>query len=182
MKSRPFLLPLLLPVAFGVSPVGAQPVITPGPLPDPPTVLYRQIMPDGRIVYSDQRKPGARVDHTLNVDLPPPGSTWSVNGNPRPPAKQEIRATPVQQVATIPSSGGPRTVDEAAAELIRAEMLLEDARRKRDAAHAPRLEELGDIGPRSAYAERQRALAREIAQAEAGVDKAKADLAAARRR
>lgn len=190
MKPHPFLpraligtvIGTLAATLFGALPAAAQPVVSPHSLPEPATTVYRQVTPDGRILYTDEPKQGAKVEQAISIDLPPVGSTWSVEGSKRPPAARVAEPTPVKQVATIPHAGGVRSQDEAAAELIRAEMLLEDARRKRDAAHAPLLDELGATGPGSPYAERQRRLAREVAQAEAALRQAKAELAAARRR
>jgi len=174
--------PLLLASLICVAPAAAQQVVSPQPLGEPATIVYRQVTPDGRIVYSDERQRGAKVEQTLRVELPPRGGTWSVEGGMHAPAAPRIARTPIKQVASIPPPDRSKTPDEARSEVIRAEMLLEDARRRRDAEHAPRLEELGETGPDSAYAERQRRLEREVAQAEEALGQARAELEAARRR
>lgn len=168
--------PVLFASLLCVVPAAAQQIVAPQPLGEPATTVYRQVTTDGRIVYSDRRQPGAKVEQTLQVELPPQGGMWSVEGGKRVPEAHRVERTPVKQVASIPPPGQHKTPDEVHSEVIRAEMLLEDARRKRDAAHSPLPEELGDTGPDSAYAERQRKLAREVAQAEAALEQARTEM------
>ncbi|HEY4542049.1 MAG TPA: hypothetical protein VIG66_06730 [Noviherbaspirillum sp.] len=172
-------LPLLLTALC--APASAQQLVMPEPLGEPATTVYRQVLPDGSVVYSDKAVRGAKVDQTLNVEPSPRGSTWSVEGNARPVAARVAEPTPVKQVATIPPLGRPKSEEEAAAEVIRAEMLLEDARRRRDQNHAPRPEELGDTGSDSDYARRQKALAAAVSEAQMGLERARAERDAARR-
>ena len=42
-----------------------------------PTRIYRQVLPDGRIVYSDESVAGARLDHTITMPAPIEGNLWS---------------------------------------------------------------------------------------------------------
>lgn len=170
MKTLPFLTAFLACCA----PALAQQVVSPEPLGEPAKTVYRQVLPDGRVVYSDKTLPGAKVEETLDVDVTQTGDTWSVEGSKHPPAKRLATPTPVKQVASIPASGR-RTVEDANAEVIRAEMLLEDARRRRDAGHAALPVEKDGTGPGSAYAQRQQGLARDVRQAEAALRQAVAE-------
>lgn len=176
MKPLPFLTALFACCA----PALAQQVVSPEPLGEPAKTVYRQVMPDGRVVYSDKTLPGAKVEETLDVDLPPDGGTWSVEGNKRPPAARLAKPTPVKQVASIPASGR-KTIEDANAQVIRSEMLLEDARRRRDAGHAVLPGEKDGTGPGSAYARRQQDLGRQVRQAEAALEQAVAERDALRR-
>lgn len=169
---------LTLPVA-GL----AQQLLAPEPLREPATTVFRQVLPDGRIIYSDKAQQGAKIDQTLRLEAPPQGSsTWSVEGGTRPAVPARAEPTPVRHVASIPPPGRKKTTEEADSEVIRAEMLLEDARRKRDAGHPARPEELGETGPDSAYANRQKALAQQVSQAEAMLKQALEEREALRRR
>lgn len=175
--------PLLLALLLGCSTsVLAQQVVAPEPLGEPATTVYRQVTPDGRVVYSDKAQRGAKIDHTLKLEPVVEGSTWSAEGGKRPVAPERSERTPVKQVATIPPSGRKKTVEEANSDVIRAEMLLEDARRKRDAGHTPLPEEKGEAGPNSAYAKRQKALAQEVAHAEAALKRATSERDTLRRK
>lgn len=145
-----------------------------------PTTIYRQVLPDGRIVYSDKAPKGARVDHTITVEPPIKGNLWTTESGTRPVVPQQSERTPVQKVGSVPNPGRSKTRDEATSDVIRAEMLLEDARRRQLANAEPTAEEragasadgarLGD-----AYGKRQEALAREVADAEAMLKKAVAE-------
>lgn len=177
MKPRlSFLSPLAIATAAivlagPVSVSAQQVVLDPEPLGEPATTVYRQVTPGGEVIYSDKAQPGARVEQTLKVEPPVEGRTWSVEGNRRPVAGALSEPTPVRQVASIPPSGRSKTVEEATSDVIRAEMLLEDARRKRDAGHA-RLPGEEESGPGSIYAARQKNLASDVRQAEAALKRA----------
>lgn len=125
-RFRPFATALLCICA----PALAQDVITAAPLGDPATTIYRQITEDGRVIYSDKPQKGAAIDHTLEVQPPTKGGLWSVEGGPRPEIPPQVEPTPIKQVSSIPASGKRKTVEEATSDVIRAEMLLEDARVK----------------------------------------------------
>lgn len=162
------------------APALAQQVVSPEPLGEPATTVYRQVTPDGRVVYSDKPLPGAKVEETLDVDVSQDGGTWSVEGSTRPPAARVAKPTPVKQVASIPANGR-KTIEDANAEVIRSEMLLEDARRRREAGHALLPAEKDGTGPGSAYVKRQQDLAQAVKQAEAALRQAKAEQDALRR-
>lgn len=131
MKSfRPFADFFAIFLLCGSAWAQAQEALTARPLSDPPNAVFRQITPDGRVVYSDKVLPGARVDHTLEVDTKTNGDLWSVQGGPRPDIPTQVERTPVKQVSSIPPPGKRKTVEEATSDVIRAEMRLEDALRE----------------------------------------------------
>lgn len=136
-----------------------------------PLVVYRQVMPDGRVVYSDKAIKGIRLDHVITVAPPIKGNLWStevLNGPPLPP---QTERTPVNRVNAIPPPGRKKTLEEATSDVIRAEMLLEDAKERQTAG----LQQLKD-GPgttdRESHAMRQKWLARDVAEADAALQRA----------
>ena len=166
-RTRIFALALAFAPAIGL----AEEIPRPDPIGKPATKVYRQVTPDGRIIYSDKPVKGAKVDETITVEPPPKGtSPATVSGKPpEPPLRSG--PTPVDRVATIPLSGKPRTLDDANAEVIRAEMLLEDARKRLEAGVEPLPgERIGTAGGGSRlsddYHARQKRLAEEVAVAE----------------
>lgn len=101
----------------------------PAPLGEPATRIFRQVMPDGAIVYSDRLLGKAAIDGTIEVDTPIAGNGWTTQPGKGVAIPSQVTRTPVARVAVIPDPDRPRTVEDANAEVIRAEMLLEDARR-----------------------------------------------------
>jgi hypothetical protein len=156
----------------------AQVLTAPTPLGEPPTTVYRQMTPDGHIVYSDKAQQGARIDHALTVAPPDKGNLWSVEGGERPVIAPQVIPTPVKQVSSIPAPGQQKTFAEATSDVIRAEMLLDDARKKREAGREPLPGELQD----SAYVQRQHRLARDVARAEATLERTVAERNALRKK
>lgn len=156
----------------------AQQLPKPEPLGDPATKVYRQVMPDGRIVYSDKPIPGAKIDETIAPD--PVTNSWtSENGKP-PAVPPRAERTPVNKVPSIPAQGKVRTLGDADADIIRAEMLLEDAKKRQQAGVEPLSgERTGIVSGKSklneSYWERQRSLAQETAEAEAMLKKARTE-------
>lgn len=136
------------------------------------TVIYRQQLPSGAIVYSDKAVPGAKVDQTIKVAPPIKGNLWTTEPTGQPPvAAQQARPTPVQHVAALPPTGKkyvPESQRQAAAlEVMRAEMLLEDAKKRQAAGSAPLPAELRDHSAggspyNQAYVSRQKMLARDV--------------------
>lgn len=165
----------LAAVVCGAAPALAQQLVSPEPLGEPATTVYRQRMPDGGLLYSDKAQRGAKIDQTLQVEPPPEGSVWSVEGGARPSIPEQVERTPVKQVNAIPASGTRRTVEDAQSDVIRAEMLLEDALRARDAGMSPLPGEAGGTGPGSTYAARQAHLAHRVAQAQNTLQQALAE-------
>jgi hypothetical protein len=137
-------------------------------------------MPDGRIVYSDKAIKGAKVDNTITVEPPIKGNSWTTESGRQPVIAPQIERTPVRRVASLPASGKRKTLDEATSDVIKAEMLLEDARKRQAAGVEPLPgERTGNAGGGSrlneAYQARQKLLARDVAYAEAALKKATED-------
>lgn len=159
----------LIALAPAVTP--AEEIPRPEPIGKPATKVYRQVAPGGRVIYSDKPVKGARVDETITVDPAPKGSpSGAVSGSPAAPPMGTV-PTPVDRVTVIPPAGRPRTADDAQADVIRAEMLLEDARKRMEAGAEPLPgERIGTAtgGSRLSddYHARQKRLAEEVAVAE----------------
>lgn len=158
----------------------SQNVVKPAPPGGGAETIYRQVMPDGRTIYADRALPGARVDHTIKIDRPIKGNVWTVESGANPVAPLRGESTPVKRVAVSPGTTKKMTVDEAAAEVIRAEMLLEDARKQQEAGVEPLPgERTGTVSGKSrlneAYHERQKLLAKYVSYAEAAHKKAVED-------
>ncbi|OWW20743.1 DUF4124 domain-containing protein [Noviherbaspirillum denitrificans] len=166
-------LPRLCILALALLPaaVPAEDIPKPEPIGKPATKVYRQVTPNGRVIYSDKPVKGARVDETLTIDPPPTGTpSAAVSGTPPSPPMGTL-PTPVDRVTVIPVPGKPRTADDAQADVIRAEMLLEDARKRMEAGAEPLPgERIGTAsgGTRLSddYHARQKRLAEEVAVAE----------------
>lgn len=172
------------------APASAAPTKEPTPSASPAeaaeggaTVIYRQVLPDGRIVYSDKAAPGAKVDHTIKVAPPIEGNLWTTEPGTRPAVAPQSIPTPIRKTTAplpppAPLALVPKSCSEALlAEAMRAEMLLEDAKKRQAAGRAPRSSELrnGAEPPYTeAYAIRQMRLARDVAYAEQELKKANA--------
>lgn len=170
--------PLLL-AAFSAAALSAE-LEAPKPIGAPATKAYRQIMPDGRIVYSDKRIEGAKIDETIEVDPPVKGNIWSTEPGERPVIPPQTKQTPVERVTSIPGPGKRNTLAEAEAEVNRAEMLLEEARKRQKAGTAPLPgERTGNASGGSrlndAYKARQKSLAQNADEAEAALKKSIAE-------
>lgn len=144
------------------------------------TTLYRQVMPDGRIVYSDKAIQGGKIDHTIKVDPAIKGNLWTTEAGPKPVIAPQVEHTPIKRANTPPLPGRKRSVDEANSEVIRAEMLLEDAKKRLEAGAEPLPgERTGNASGGSrlneAYHARQRALVKGVADAEAALKKAQSE-------
>lgn len=140
----------------------------PQPLPQThgPTTVYRQITPDGRVVYSDKAIKGAKIDHTMTVEPPVKGNLWSAEPGSGPVIPRHAESTPVQKVPSIPVPGKRKTIEQANADVIKAEMLLEDAKHRQESA---------------ARGSDQNALARNVEDAQAMLERAVAERNAIRR-
>jgi hypothetical protein len=155
----------------------SQDIVKPAPSGGGTGIIYRQVMPDGRIVYTDRVLPGGRVDHTIRVERPIKGNVWTVEPGSNPVASSRMQSTPVKRVAVSPVPSRKMTLDEATAEVIRAEMLLEDAKKQQEAGVEPLPgERTGNASGGSrlneAYHERQKLLAKYVSYAEAALKKA----------
>jgi hypothetical protein len=154
----------------------SQTVVKPAPSGGGAETIYRQVMPDGRVVYADRALPGARVDHTIKVEQPIEGNVWTVESGANPIVPKRAERTQVKRVAVSPEAK-KMSLDEATAEVIRAEMLLEDAKRQQEAGVEPLPgERTGNVGGGSrlneAYYERQKLLAKYVHYAEEALKKA----------
>jgi hypothetical protein len=137
-------------------------------------------MPDGRVVYSDKALKGAKIDHTIKVEPAIKGNLWTAEAGPKPVAAPQVERTPIKRVNTPSGSGTKKTLDEATSDVIRAEMLLEDAKKRQQAGVEPLPGERsgnasGGSRLNEAYQARQQELAKDITEAEAGVRKAQSD-------
>lgn len=176
--------PALAEEAASTKEAAAKPVEASATASAKPTVIYRQVLPDGRIVYADKALPGAKPDQTITVDPANKGGLWSTEPPERRPAvTPRSEPTPVKHVASLPPVGKPYVPEAqrqtAATEVMRAEMLLEDAKKRQAQGAAPLPVELRDNaagGPRynQAYYSRQKMLARDVSYAEQELRKAQA--------
>lgn len=135
------------------------------------TTVYRQITRDGRVLYSDKMQKGAKLDEKISVLPPLRGNLWSTESPGKPAAPPRVERTPIDRLSTIPAPGKRKSLGDAEADVIRAEMLLEDARRRQRIGIEPLPgERTGNAGGGSrlneSYADRQRELAETVAQAE----------------
>ncbi|GAB3554356.1 hypothetical protein GCM10027343_42300 [Noviherbaspirillum agri] len=154
----------------------SQQLPKPEPLGDPATKVYRQVTSDGRIVYSDKPIPGAKIDETIVPD--PETNVWTPETGKPPVVPPRAERTSVSKVPSIPAPGKVRTLGDADADVIRAEMMLEDAKKRQEEGVEPLPGErsglvTGKSRLNEAYWERQRALAQETAEAESMVRKAR---------
>lgn len=166
-------MPILLHLLIALPGQSAE-LAKPEPVGKPATTIYRQILPDGRVMYSDRRIKGAKLDEAITVTSPPPGAAARSASAPQEEPPRISRAPALQ------TSGGTRTRDNAAADVVRAEILLEDARRRQDVGAEPLPgERRGTASGRSmlteAYHARQRRLAEDVAIAEGVLRKSVAE-------
>lgn len=160
--------------------VKSEDIVAPAPSTGGATVIYRQILPNGRVVYSDKPLKGAKVDHTLTVEPPIRGNLWTTDAGPRPDIPPQTERTPVKKVNVVPVSGQKKSVADAESEVIRAEMLLEDAKKRLQAGAEPLPGERsstanGNSKLNDAYTARQKALAHDVEEAEAALRQAVAE-------
>jgi hypothetical protein len=152
--------------------VYAQDMVRPGPIGEPATKLYRQVYPDGRVVYSDKPIRGTKLDDTLTMDPESKGHVWKNQSGKRPQIAERAERTEVSRVLSIPPLAGRKSYEQADMDVIKAEMLLEDAKRRKQAGEEPLSAERNSIaggGTRlnEQYAERQKKLSNDVAEAEA---------------
>lgn len=174
MRHSFLLLPLALATACPAAFVFAQdaaPAQEAAPRQGDGTItVYRQVMPDGRVVYSDKAVKGVKLDHTITVEPPIKGNLWTTEASEGPAIPPQVKRTPIQSVNSIPPVGGRKSLEEANSDVIRAEMLLEDAKaRQRQLAPDTRGRE-----SRSATDQirQQNQIAREVTDAEKALQQA----------
>ncbi len=172
MKKQSFYRAAIIMFATLSASAGAQEIVKPGPIGEPATTLYRQITPDGRVIYSDKPIKGAKLDDTLTIDPESNGKSWKSESGKRPNPPLRAERTPIQRVPTIPPLSKRKTLDQAEADVIKSEMLLEDAKKRQQAGVEPLPGERtgnarGGSRLNEQYEMRQKALAQEVAEAEA---------------
>ena len=64
------------PVAAPASAEAAAPE-APAGSPSGAVTVYRQILPDGRVVYTDKPQKGTKIDQAITVEPPIKGNTWA---------------------------------------------------------------------------------------------------------
>jgi hypothetical protein len=180
MKTRYLLESIAIAIACVAPSAFAEDVVKPAPPGDGATTVYRQVMPDGRVTYSDKALKGGKIDHTIKVDPAIKGNLWTTEAGQKPVVAPQVERTPVRKVNTPPLASRKRTLDEATSDVIRAEMLLEDAKKRLQAGAEPRPGERTANAPggsrlnESSWA-RQQALEKDVADAEAALKRAQAD-------
>jgi len=178
---RLFLRPTLAAIVICcASSVHSESVVTRAPEGVGATTVYRQVMPDGRIVYSDKLIKGGKLDRTITIDQPIKGNSWSTASGTPPAMPPKAEATQVNRVSAIPAPGKKKALDDATSEVIRAEMLLEDAKKRQAAGSEPQPgERTGNVGGgarlNETYEARQKSLAQDVATAETTLNKAIAE-------
>lgn len=145
------------------------------------TTIYRHVLPGGQVFYSDEAVAGARIDHTIRVPAPIAGNLWSTAPGTRPVVPAPAIPTPVKRMPGAPVVATARMAgsdnDAMQIEVMRAEMLLEDAKMRQAEGAKPlpfELRDNSDGGPSTnqAYASRQKRLARDVAYAEEQLQRA----------
>jgi hypothetical protein len=161
----------------------AEPVAAPPN--NSPTTIYRQVMPDGRIVYSDKAVKDGKIDHTITIEPPVKGNLWTTQQGPRPNIPPRVERTQIVKAPSLSMEEKKKIAEQAESNVIRAEMLLEDAKRKQEDGVAPLSgERSGNTNGTSrlndAYAARQKTLADAVRYAETNLERARAQQAALR--
>ena len=161
--SLPYRLPLLAALCAGLI------VVAPGVWPQARSVIYQVQLPDGRIEFTDQVPPGAKVLETIQ---PREGNRMQPPARPAPPTQP---ASPDSQPQ--PASPPLSPIDSAMREVQEAERALTAARRAFDRGREPLESERQGLkggGTRilPAYEERQRALNDAVIAAEERVRRA----------
>lgn len=162
---------LILALAF-TSPValGAE-LASPEPIGEPATKVYRQVLPGGRIIYSDRPIKGAKMEQTITVDPSAVGTISSGTSGGSTASTSRSGPGSADRANSIPPSGKASTLDDATANVIRAEILLDDARKRMEAGAEPLPGErvgtaTGGSRLNDDYHARQKRLAEEVAVAE----------------
>jgi hypothetical protein len=159
---------LLLAIAPAVH--AAETLSPPAPLGKGATKAYRQVLPDGSILYSDKPVKGAKIAETIEVEPPSKHAPLAVDADRKPAARPRPHPVPVRKVAKVPPPDRRMTADEAQSEVVRAEMQLEDAKRRQQAGAEPQPgERTGNAGGGSRlneyYWQRQKELAQDVERA-----------------
>jgi len=162
-------------VLFSVNTVMAQDQVAPAAEGAGAKTIYRLVMPDGSITYSDKPQKGAKVERTVNIE-----PALQTGGEERP-------AMPPAVIERSPAGGAPATPgtrlsprDEAENAVVKAQLMVEEARRRQAQGVEPQPgERTGNVGGGSrlneAYRLRQSELAREVSEAEQELQRSRAE-------
>ncbi|MGZ5818562.1 MAG: hypothetical protein ACXWJD_07430, partial [Burkholderiaceae bacterium] len=66
-----------------------------------PTTIYREVMPDGRIVYTDKALKEGKIDHTITVEPPIKGNLWTSQPGHRPTLPPKIERTEIIKAPSL---------------------------------------------------------------------------------
>ncbi len=162
----------------------SAPVATPTPA-SASTTIYRQVLPGGRIFYSDKPVRDVKIDQTIRVEPPIKGHSWTTEAGALPYIAPQTTPTEIKKVPVAPAAKMKRALEDATTNFIRAEMLLEDAKKRQAQGVEPLPGERtgtasGGSRLNEDYEARQKLLAKDVTQAEAALNKATAELNALR--
>lgn len=133
----------------------------------PASTVYRHSMPDGRVVYSDKIIPSGTVEETITIAPRIDGNEWAAGSGKRRDIPPQVNNTPVNRVPSIPDPDRRRNQSELQSDVIKAEMLLEDAKKQKEEGVEPLPgERTGTVSGNSRlneqYWERQEALQQQV--------------------
>lgn len=149
----------------------------------PASTVYRHSMPDGRVVYSDKIIPSGTVEETITIAPRIEGNEWAAGSGKRRDIPPQVNNTPVNRVPSIPDPDRRRNQSELQSDVIKAEMLLEDAKKQKEEGVEPLPgERTGTVSGNSRlneqYWERQEALQQQVEKASEMLENARAKLSA----
>lgn len=149
----------------------------------PASTVYRHSMPDGRVVYSDKIIPSGTVEETITIAPRIEGNEWAAGSGKRRDIPPQVNNTPVNRVPSIPDPDRRRNQPELQSDVIKAEMLLEDAKKQKEEGVEPLAgERTGTVSGNSRlneqYWERQEALQQQVEKAREMLENARAKLSA----
>lgn len=149
----------------------------------PASTIYRHTMPDGRIVYADKIIPSGTVEETITIAPRIEGNEWAAGSGMRREIPPQVKHTPVNRVPSIPDPDRRRDRSELRSDVIKAEMLLEDAKKQKEEGVEPLPgERTGTVSGNSRlneqYWERQEALQEQVEKAKEMLENARSELSA----
>ena len=146
------------------------------PGPAAAQTLYKSVMPDGRVIYSDEPVPGARSSRPVDLGPAPAAND--------PGAVEERRRDLLERAKQVDVRLREREARRQKAEeaVAKARQLLEDAERAVEAGRTPLPGEMvanvgGGVRPSAAYVERQKALADQVVVARERLEAKQRELA-----
>lgn len=149
----------------------------------PASTVYRHSMPDGRIVYADKIIPSGTVEETITIAPRIEGNEWAAGSGKRRDIPPQVNNTQVTRVPSIPDADRTRSKSDVRSDVIKAEMLLEDAKKQKEEGVEPLPgERTGTVSGTSRlneeYWERQEALQRQVEEATEMLENARSELSA----